>query len=328
MYEVELSEAYFPAQHDTEYRDRTIEGMLREQVAERPDQLALRELLPDGTIGREWTYAQLLSDAERLGRALSTRHGKGARIAIYAGNCPEWVLLQMGAALAGLTVVTVNPAFIAREVRYVLEQSSSEAIYYQPHVRGTPLRPIIDEAVQGLDAIEHTIDIEDHSVLFAGADTGELRPTTPDSIVMIQYTSGTTGFPKGVLLHQHGLIQSNHDLFDRWDLLAGETLLCPFPLFHTAGSAACVLGSFSRGCTLLLASLFDPGAILTAIEREEPEMMGGVPTMIFAIVEAARAKGVEVKCFKRIMSGGAMVAPELNRAATMSMTLPRPLASQ
>jgi fatty-acyl-CoA synthase len=315
MYEVALKEAYFPAQHDTEYRDRTIEGTLREQVAERPDQLALRELCADGTIGREWTYAELLNDAERLGRALSTRHEKGARIAIYAGNCPEWVLLQMGAALAGLTVVTVNPAFIAREVRYVLEQSSSEAIYYQPHVRGTPLRPIVDEAVKGLDAIRHVGDMEDHGALFAGEADGELRGTRPDDIVMIQYTSGTTGFPKGVLLRQHGLVQSNHDAMARWRLGGGDTIMCPFPLFHTAGSAVCVLGTISRGATLLLVSLFDPGILVGAIAREKPEMVGGVATMIFAMIEAAKASGTDVKCVQKIVSGGAMVAPELNRSA-------------
>jgi len=322
MYEVQLGEAYFPAQHDTEYRERTIEGMLREQVAERPGQLALRELCEDGSIGREWTYAQLLNDAERLGRALSTRHEKGARIAIYAGNCPDWVLLQMGAALAGLTVVTVNPAFIAREVRYVLEQSSSEAIYCQPHVRGTALRPIVDEAVEGLDAVKHIGDIEDHDALFAGEGEGELRATTPDDIVMIQYTSGTTGFPKGVLLRQHGLVQSNRDAMLRWNLKAGDTTMCPFPLFHTAGSAVCVLGAFSSGATLLLVSLFDPGVLVEVIAREKPEMIGGVATMIFALVEAARTSGTDVKCVEQIVSGGAMVAPELNRAAQKTFGVP------
>lgn len=315
MYNVALSESHFPVQSDIPFSEITIGMLLRQQAAERGDQLALRELCADGTIGREWTYAQLLAVAERMARALASRHGPGARIAIFAGNCPEWVIVQLGAALAGLTLVTVNPAFIVREVRYVLEQSGSEAIYYQPYVRGTALEPTAREAAGGLAAAANVIDIEDHAALFAGEDQGSLRDTAPYDIVMIQYTSGTTGFPKGVLLHQQGLIHSNHDLFHRWELSAGDTVMCPFPLFHTAGSAVSVLGTFSRGGTLLLVSLFDPGVMVDAIARERPQLVGGVATMIFAIVEAARAAGKRLDCVEKIVSGGAMVAPELNRAA-------------
>lgn len=322
MYEVELSEACFPAQADTAIEERTVERLLREQAAARPDALALREWLADGSAGREWTYAGLLADATRCGRALAARHPAGTRIAIMGGNCPEWVLVQLGAAMAGLVLVTVNPSFIAREVRYVLGQSRSGAVYYQPHVRGTALRPIVDEAAAGLPAHDHIIDITDHGELFAGEHDGELRPTRPHDIVMIQYTSGTTGFPKGVLLHQHGLVQSNYDVFVRWGLAPGKTVMCPFPLFHTAGSAVCVLGVIAHGATLLLVSVFDPVAVAEAIEREQPEVLGGVSTMIFAIIEAAKATGTDVSSVQTVVSGGAMVAPELNRAAQAAFGVP------
>ncbi|GAA4050919.1 class I adenylate-forming enzyme family protein [Parerythrobacter jejuensis] len=322
MYDLELTEAYCPAQTDTEYSERTIEDVLREQAATRPQALALRELLADGTVGREWTFERLLEDAERTGRALASRHPAGSRIAIMGGNCPEWVLVQLGAALAGLTLVTVNPSFLAREVRYVLEQSGACAVYYQPHVRGTALRPVVDEAAAGLAASDYLIDIEDLAELFSGERDGALRATKPHDIVMIQYTSGTTGFPKGVLLHQHGLVQSNRDAFDRWELAAGETVMCPFPLFHTAGSAVCVLGCLAHGATLLLVSLFDPVAVAKTIEHEKPEVVGGVATMIFAIIEAARATGTSIDCVKTVISGGAMVPPELNRAAQATFGVP------
>ncbi|NVE94856.1 class I adenylate-forming enzyme family protein [Altererythrobacter lutimaris] len=322
MYDVKLTEAYFPAQTDTPMEERTIGDVLHEQAATRGDALALRELLADGSAGREWTFAELLSDAERAGKALASRHTQGTRIAIMAGNCPEWILVQMGAALAGLTLVTVNPAFTAREVRYVLEQSNSEAVYYQPHVRGSGLRPIVDEAAAGLAAHDYVIDITDHAELFAGEHDGELRETKPHDICMIQYTSGTTGFPKGVLLHQHGLVQSNHDVFVRWNLAPGKTVMCPFPLFHTAGSAVCVLGTLSHGATLLLVSLFDPVAVVAAIAREKPEVVGGVSTMIFAMIEAAKATGTDISCVETVVSGGAMVAPELNRAAQETFGVP------
>ncbi len=322
MYDLNLTEAYCPAQTDTEYKERTIEGELRAQAAARPDAMALREMLADGSIGREWTYAELLHDAERCGRALASRHAAGSRIAIMGGNCPEWVLIQLGAAMSGITIVTVNPSFLAREVRYVLEQSGSIAVYYQPHVRTSALRPIVDEAAAGLPAHDYVIDIEDHGELFAGEHDGELRTSEPRDIVMIQYTSGTTGFPKGVFLHQHGLVQSNKDAFARWGLEAGMQVTCPFPLFHTAGSAVCVLGTISNGGTLLLVSVFDPVAVAKGIEREKPEMLGGVATMIYAIIEASRATNTDVSCIKTVISGGAMVPPELNRAAQEAFGVP------
>lgn len=322
MCQVNLTESHFPAQPDADYRERTIEEMLREQAALRPDAMALREALADGTIGREWTYAQLLADAERCGRALASRHRAGARIAIMGGNCPEWILIELGAALAGVTIVTINPSFTVREVRYVLEQSGSEAVYYQPHVRTSALRPIVDEAAAGTAAAAFLIDIEDHGELFAGENDGELRPTTPHDVVMIQYTSGTTGFPKGVLLHQHGLVQSNYDTFKRWALAPGKTVTCPFPLFHTAGSAISVLGTFAHGGCLLLISVFDPVAVAKVIERERPEYLGGVPTMLYAIIEAAKATGTDVSSIETVVSGGAMVQPELNRAAQATFGCP------
>ena len=105
--------------------------MLRASVAAAPDRPALKELGYDGEIGRVWTYAELLRDAERLARALASRHAEGARVAVYANN-----IARMGAARArrarspGVTLVTVNPSYQQRELKYVLEQSRSEAIYY------------------------------------------------------------------------------------------------------------------------------------------------------------------------------------------------------
>lgn len=314
MYKLELTESYIPAQDNTPFREMTIAQMLQEQAEQRGEQKALRELLDDGEIGREWSYSELLQDAQKVGRALASRHPAGTRIGIFGSNCPEWVLIEYGAALAGLTLVTVNPSFTPREVKYVLEQSGAEAIYYLPHVRGAALKPIVDEACADLPAVQHRIAITDEEVMLAGADDGELRETEPYSIVQIQYTSGTTGFPKGVLLHQQGLLQSNFDVFQRIGAEEGDSYLCPFPLFHTAGGAVGVLGSLAMGLTLILASSFDPAAIVKAIERERPEILGGVATMYVAMIEAARAAGADCSCIRRNVSGGAMVAPELVRA--------------
>ncbi|MEY4784011.1 MAG: hypothetical protein RIR41_1946, partial [Pseudomonadota bacterium] len=136
MYDVKLTESYFPAQGGPEPAPITIGDMLRASAARTPNQAALKELGYDGAILRTWTYAELLADAERLARALASRHAEGARVAAYANNIPEWVLLELGCALSGLTLVTVNPGLQKRELKYVLEQSRSEAIYYVADFRG------------------------------------------------------------------------------------------------------------------------------------------------------------------------------------------------
>ncbi|MGQ0559649.1 MAG: class I adenylate-forming enzyme family protein [Sphingosinicella sp.] len=311
MYQVNLAQSLFSAQADTPFRAMAIADLLAEQAELRGDTLALRELLATGELGRVWTYAKLQQDCQRLGRALASRHRRGTRIAIYAHNIPEWVLMELAAGLAGLTLVTVNPALAAREVRYVLEQSRSSAIYYVPEVRGTPLGPVVEAACAGLPAIRHRILLTDHGGLFDGEERGELREADPDDIVQIQYTSGTTGFPKGALLHHKGLIQNGRDVMARWGVGAGDQLLAIMPLFHTAGCALTVLGGFASGATLTLPPGFDPALVVAAIERERLAFGLGVPTMIVAMIEEAEKSGRDVSSIRRLTSGGSMVSPEL-----------------
>ena len=116
MYEITLAESYFPAQHDDLVLDTTIGGVLRAAASAHGDAEYLVEARADGGIGRRWTCRALLDDAERLARALATRFAPGERVAVWAPNAPEWVLLEFAAALAGLTLVTVNPAYQAKEL--------------------------------------------------------------------------------------------------------------------------------------------------------------------------------------------------------------------
>lgn len=315
MYKVALTQSYFPAVRDEAIEEVSIGELLRRQAETRPEAQALKELTADGEIGRAWTYAELFADAAKLGRALASRHGKGARIAVYANNVPEWVLLELGAALAGLTLVTVNPAYQKRELTYVLEQSRAEAIYYVEAFRGNPLKAIAEEACSTIPAIRHRIDLADHAALFAGHEHGALPQVLPHDITQIQYTSGTTGFPKGALLHHHGLVQNARDVAARIGLKAGDTFVNHMPLFHTTGCAILLLGGIGAGATMLLAPQFDPEMIVKVIARERASFLLGVPTMLVALIEEAERSGRDVSSIRRMMSGGAMVAPELARKA-------------
>ena len=311
MYDAALNESYFPAQGGNAVEPITIGDMLRAAASRYGDRPALQELTFTGDIARRWSFEELLADAERLARALATRHEKGARIAVWAPNIPEWVLLELASALAGLTLVTVNPSYQKRELRYVLEQSRSEAIYYVPEYRGNPMQEIADDVCDTLPAIKRRVLLTDHDALFEGEDAGALPSVSPEDPVQIQYTSGTTGFPKGALLHHTGLVRNAEAVMARCAITGEDRLVNYMPLFHTTGCAILTLGSISVGASVYLAPIFDPAMAVNVIERERATCVFGVPTMLIALIETVRKTGQDVSSVRRVFSGGAMVAPEL-----------------
>ena len=315
MYKTDLADAYFPAQDGPEPAALTIGAVLRVQAEKAPDREAMKGLGFDGAVGRIWTYRELLRDAERLARALASRHEEGARVAVYANNIPEWVLLELACGLAGVILVTVNPAYQKRELKYVLEQSRAEAIYYVKDFRGNPMQEIADAVCDEIPAIKHRILLTDHDALYAGEGEGALRDPKPSDPVQIQYTSGTTGFPKGALLHHNGLVRNGIDVMTRGEVGAGDVFVNHMPLFHTTGCAILTLGGFGVGATMLLAPIFDPEMVMRVIEREKAKFIFGVPTMLVALIDAAQKTGADASSVQSIMSGGSMVAPELCKRA-------------
>lgn len=316
MYDLALITSYIPAQGDAASDPMTIGDLLRDAARRHGARRALVELTFEGAHARVWTYDELLRDSKRLAHALASRHSPGSRIAVWAPNLPEWVLLEFAGAMAGLTLVTVNPSYQTRELKFVLEQSRSEAIYYVEEFRGNPMRKIADEVCDGLPSIKHRILLNDHEALFAGADDPVSLPTvSPHDVTQIQYTSGTTGFPKGALLHHHGLTRNGIDTMTRAGVRAGDVFIHHMPMFHTIGCAILNLGGLGIGATMLLAPMFDPVVVTRVIERDRPRFLLGVPTMIVTLIDEASRSGRDVSSIERIMSGGAMVAPELIRKA-------------
>jgi fatty-acyl-CoA synthase len=322
MYNVKLTESLFPAQGGPTPAPMTIADMLNASVARAANRPALKALDYDGAITRTWTYAELKADAERLARALASRHAEGARVAAYANNVPEWVLLEIACGFAGVTLVTVNPAYQKRELKYVLEQSRAEGIYYVESFRGNPMKVIADAVCDEIPAIRHRIVLTDHAALYAGEDTGALRSPNPDDPVQIQYTSGTTGFPKGALLSHNNLVRNGIEAMTRGGAGTNSSFVHHMPLFHTTGCAVLVLGGLAVGATMLLAPMFDPAMVVKVIERERTDFILGVPTMLVALISEVEKSGRDVSSVKRIMSGGAMVAPELCRKAKAVLGAP------
>lgn len=314
MYRVHLTESHFPAQADDMILDTTVGGVLRERAAKSPNAEALVEADIEGAVRRRWSYSELLAVSEALARALLGRYRPGERIAVWAPNGPEWVIIEYAAALAGLVLVTANPANKARELKYVLEQSRSVGLFIVREFRGNPMVEIAAEVARQVPVLREVVDLADRDALYAGGDRSAALPAVkPDDASQVQYTSGTTGFPKGAVLHHRGLTNNSRMIYKRLGVREGDTMLNFMPMFHTSGCAINTLGCAQHGCRMIIAKLFEPGRMLDIMEAERVAVLSGVPTMMVGILEAQAARPRDLSSVRVAVSGGSMVPPELVR---------------
>jgi fatty-acyl-CoA synthase len=320
MSEAPLSESYAVGQTTPPVRDITIGDLLREAAAEASDRIALIEGIPlaageNASIRRQWTYGEFLVDAERTARALLARYSTGDHIAVWAHNIPEWELLEFGCALAGMVIVTVNPAFQRHELNYVLTQSKSKALFVVPSHRGNPMLATAIETQPECPNLRDVVSFDDWADFLASGDAfdGDLPTVMPHDPVMLQYTSGTTGFPKGALLHHRGLINNGHHCVDRLGVDDGDVYVATMPLFHTGGSALSVLGCVSKKLTQVLVPSFDPGLVIELSQTYRSNAMLGVPTMLVAILEHSDFPEADLTSLKALCSGGSLVPEQLVR---------------
>jgi fatty-acyl-CoA synthase len=203
-----LTSSYWHAESAEPVLETTVGGVLRDAARQVPDYPALVAAVPGDSTRRRWTYAELLADAEQAAHALLTRFEPGERVAVWAPNIPEWVLLQYGAALAGLTAVTINPAFRPKELQYALGQSRAAGVFLVPEYRGTPMAAFLDQVRPTLPDLREVVSFSEWQSFLHSASastTDPLPDVQPDDPAQIQYTPGTTGFPKGALLHHRGI---------------------------------------------------------------------------------------------------------------------------
>ena len=300
---------------DDPVRESTVGSVLREAATQSGPKLAVAAWGANPGDRRTWTYAELLQDAERTARALLTHFAPGEHIAVYAQNSAEWLLLELGAGLAGLVLVTVNPAYRARELEYVLRQSRSAGVFHTRQFRGNTLDRWVAETLPNLPQLRHAFLIEDwQSFLDAAAQGIELPGIIPDDPAQIQYTSGTTGSPKGALLNHRGLTNNSRYYAQLIRLQEGEVYGHAMPFFHTAGCVMATLGTIQARATHAFLPAFDPGRLLELIETERGAVMLGVPTMVIAMMEHPDFSRRDLSSLRVAVAGGASVPPEIVRA--------------
>ncbi|MBL6598907.1 MAG: AMP-binding protein [Alphaproteobacteria bacterium] len=314
MYRVELTESYFPAQTDGEILDLTVGGLLRDIADIHADRLALVEVDDVGDTDRCWTYSELLVESERLAHVLARRFSPGERVVVWAPNIPEWVFMEYACGLAGLVLVTANPSFQAEELRYVLEQSGAVALFLVDEYRGNPMRRIAEAATAGNDAIREVVNLADLAKLYdPGNQDGTLPTVLPGDAAQIQYTSGTTGFPKGAVLSHKNLVNNARLYCERKQAGTHSVWANFMPLFHTAGCATGALGCLQAGARMLLIKRFDAMVFAKLIEEQGVTTCFAVPTMLFGLLETLEREPHDMSSLEVITTGGAPVPPELVR---------------
>jgi len=306
--------SYWPADTTHPVLETTVGSVLRDAADAAPDRTAIVAWTLAAGQRQTWTYAALLHDAERAAWALLTRFVPGEHIAVYAPNCAEWLLLELGAGLAGMVLVTVNPACRARELEFILRQSRSAGLFHVTGFRGNPMSEWVEQILPQLSDLREVIRFESWDAFVdVPVGSGALPAVKPDDAAQIQYTSGTTGSPKGALLHHRGLTNNARCYAELMGLAECDVYAHAMPFFHTAGCGLSMLGALQRRATHAFLPAFEPGRLLELLEKERATHLLGVPTMLIAMLEHSDLGRHDLSSLRVVASGGASVAPELVR---------------
>jgi len=265
----------------------TIGANLRRTAARVPG----HEALVDVPSGRRWTYAALLADVDRLaGALLGMGTGPGDRVGIWAPNCPEWVLMQFASASIGAILVTINPAYRTHELEFVLNQAGIGHLVAASAFKTSDYEAIVAEVrprCPGLGVVTIIGSADWDRLAGADADATRLAEAatglSADDPINIQYTSGTTGFPKGATLSHHNILNNGFFVAELCGYTDADRVCIPVPFYHCFGMTMGNLGCTTHGATMVIpAPGFDPAATLAAVAQERCTSLYGVPTMFIA----------------------------------------------
>jgi fatty-acyl-CoA synthase len=320
---IPLPRAHWPADTSVPVRETTIGSVLRAAAARAPDATALIDGDLDRRDRRQWTFAELLADAERAARALLTRFSPGERVAVWAPNSPEWVILEFGAALAGLVLVTVNPAYRGDELAHVLGDSQADGVFLAGRFQQQDMAAVLGEVRGRLPRLREVVSFDEWAAFTAagGAPGGPLPEVAPGSAAQVIYTSGTTGRPKGAVLTHRGLTNNARLAFENIGVGPGDVEINPMPLFHVGGCALFTLGPVQAGAAQVLMPRFSPALELELIEAHRVTVLCGVPTMFLALLAHPDLAKRDLSALSRVITGGAVSPPALARRVEETLSV-------
>ncbi|MEV4004786.1 AMP-binding protein [Actinomadura sp. NPDC049753] len=285
---------------------------------------AERDALVERASGRRWTYEQFSDDVEAV--ALGLRDlgvVKGDRVGIWAPNCAEWMLVQYATAKLGAILVNINPAYRVHELEFVLNQAGIRTLIAAPVFKTSDYAAMIEEVRPRCAALRDVVLIgtPGWDALMEAGRTGEPgvldeigRMLTADDPINIQYTSGTTGFPKGATLSHHNILNNGYFVGELCGYDEEDRVCVPVPFYHCFGMVMGNLAATSHGaCIVIPAPAFDPKATLEAVAAERCTSLYGVPTMFIAVLNEPSLAGLDLSSLRTGIMAGSPCPVEVMR---------------
>ncbi|GAA5129643.1 class I adenylate-forming enzyme family protein [Haloechinothrix salitolerans] len=301
-----LRESRWPKDDSVALVDHTVGSLLTERATEQPGALALVGTAHGTDDERRLTYAELHAEACQVARALLRRVRPGDFVALWAPNVVEWPIVQYGAALAGVTLVALNPVLRQHDLAYALDNSRAALLLHAEWSRDYDMSAVVAEVRGERKQLREVISLAEWDEFLVSGDASASLPSpAPDDPVMLQYTSGTTGLPKGVLLRHRSLVNVAKLTMETAEITRGAVCVNPLPMFHTA---ACVIGTLGPlwlgGCEVLV-ERFAPGPVLEQLAREDASVLFSVPTVLGALLEAVRSGAAAAHALRTVLVGAA-----------------------
>jgi len=288
------------------------------------------EALVDRPAGRRWTYAELAADVDALALGLLQMGiGKGDRVGIWAPNCAEWVLTQYATAKIGAILVNINPAYRTRELEFVLNQSATRLLIAAQKLKTSDYAAMVAEVrprCPGLRQVVLIGGLDWQSLLESGRQLdrdalGRIELDTDDPI-NIQYTSGTTGFPKGATLSHHNILNNGFFVGELCHYTEADRICIPVPFYHCFGMVLGNLAATTHGaCMIIPAPSFDPVATLETVQAERCTSLYGVPTMFIAELSAPGFADYDLSSLRTGIMAGSPCPVEVMKQVIEQMSM-------
>ncbi len=282
--------AYAKGESEPALLEKTIGATLQDTAS----RFGAREALVDAAAGRRWTWSELDADVNRLAKGLlAAGLEAGDRLGIWAPNCAQWVLAQFATAKLGVILVNVNPAYRTHEYAYAVNHSRMRMLITLTRFKTSDYRGMVQATAADTPSLQRVVylDTGDWDELLAQGEpvadqalAERLAATSPGDAINIQYTSGTTGYPKGAVLSHRNILNNGYQVTGMINLTEEDRLCIPVPFYHCFGMVMGNLGCVARGTTMVIpAPGFDAEATLRVVAEERCTGLYGVPTMFIAM---------------------------------------------
>jgi len=321
-------ESYDAGPTETPILEETIGDNFERTVRANPD----AEALVDMTSNRRWTYGELNDEIDVVARGLmSLGIERGDRVGIWAPNCPEWVVVQFATAKIGAILVNINPAYRTHELAYVLKQSGVRTLISASAFKTSDYVAMVDEVRPETTELREVLFLDGddwHHLKDRGRSVSEAELRTRmagldnNQPINIQYTSGTTGFPKGATLSHRNILNNGFFATDLINLGPSDRLCVPVPFYHCFGMVLGNLGCTAHGGTIVIpAPGFDPVLTLDALETERCTAVYGVPTMFIAMLSCPDLAKRDLSALRTGVMAGSVCPIEVMKRCINDMNI-------